>query len=69
MKVYVVTSAKPLCEEQYKTVKDSFKNAEKVIRSEFPNAKKDDTFGGVTSFTCKDKSGNLSLMFIHEETL
>ncbi len=68
MKVYVVTSAKPLEAEIYETVKTSFKEAEKYIRKSFPNAKKDDPFGNITSFLCK-RNGRDLLMFIHEETL
>ena len=68
MKVYVVTSAKPMELEVYETVKSSAKEAEKYIRSSFPNARKDIQFGNVTSFLCK-KNGIDLLMFIHEETL
>lgn len=68
MKVYVVTMAKPLQPEVYETVKPSFKEAEKYIRSKFPNARKDEPFGNQTSFYCK-ASGKDYLMFIHEETV
>ena len=68
MKVYVVTSAKPMGLEVYETVKASAKEAEKYIRKSFPNAKKDDPFGNVTSFLCKEHGQEL-LMFIREETI
>lgn len=68
MKVYVVTSAKPMEAEVYETVKSSAKEAEKYIRKSFPNARKDEPFGNVTTFLCK-KNGRDLLMFIHEETL
>jgi hypothetical protein len=68
MKVYVVTSAKPMEVEVYETVKPSFKEAEKYIRASFPNARKDEPFGNVTSFLCKERGRDL-LMFIHEETV
>lgn len=67
-KVYVVTSAKPMELEVYETVKPSFKDAEKYIRASYPNARKDEPFGGITSFLCR-KDGRELLMFIHEETL
>ena len=67
-KVYVVTSAKPMEAEWYETVKGSFKEAEKYIRKSFPNARKDEPFGNITSFVCKDQKREL-LMFIHEETI
>ena len=68
MKVFVVTSAKPLELEVYETVKGSFKEAEKYIRKSFPNARKDALFGNVTSFLCK-RNGSDLLMFIREETI
>ena len=68
MKVYVVTSAKPMGLEVYETVKPSAKEAEKYIRASFPNARKDVPFGNVTGFLCK-KNGIELLMFIHEETV
>lgn len=67
-KVYVVTSAKPMEAEAYEAVKGSFKEAEKYIRKSFPNARKDEPFGNVTSFLCKEHGRDL-LMFIHEETI
>lgn len=68
MKVYVVTSAKPLELEVYETVKASYKDAEKYIRASFPNARKDEPFGNITSFLCR-KNGKELIMFIHEETV
>jgi len=68
MKVFVVTKAKPMEAEIYETVKSSAKEAEKYIRQKFPNARKDDPFGNVTSFFCKEKDV-ISLMFIREENV
>jgi hypothetical protein len=68
MKVYVVTSAKPMEMEIYETVKTSFKEAEKYIRKSFPNARKDAPVGNITSFLCK-RNGHDLIMFVHEETL
>ena len=68
MKVYVITSANPMESEIYETVKGSFKDAEKYIRKNFPNARKDEPFRNITSFLCK-RNGNDLLMFIHEETI
>ena len=68
MKVYVVTKAEPLCEEIYVTVKATTKEAEKVIREKFPNARKDQK-PGFASYTCKDRIGHISLMFVREENI
>ena len=68
MKVYVVTKAEPLCEEIYVAVKATAKEAEKVIREKFQNARKDQK-PGFTSYTCKDRSGHISLMFIRDENI
>ena len=68
MKVYVVTRSEPLCEEIYVTVKATTKEAEKVIREKFPNARKNQK-PGLTSYTCKDRSGHISLMFIRDENI
>ena len=68
MKVYVVTSAKPMEAEVYETVKASAKEAEQYIRKSFPNARRDEPFGNITSFLCKVHGRDL-LMFIHEETI
>ena len=68
MKVYVVTKAEPLCEEIYVAVKATAKEAEKLIREKFPNARKDQKHG-FTSYTCKDRSGHISLMFIRDENI
>lgn len=68
MKVYVVTSAKPMEAEIYETVKSSAKEAEQYIRKSFPNARKHEPIVNVTAFLCK-KNGRDLLMFIHEETL
>ena len=65
-KVYVVTKAKPMMEEQYVTVKATKKEAEKVIRAEYPNAQKDSIFD---SYTCKNRIGEWIIMFVREETI
>lgn len=65
-KVYVVTKAKPMMEEQYVTVKATKKEAEKVIRAEYPNAQKDSIFD---SYNCKDRNGDWIIMFVREETI
>ena len=68
MKVYVVTKSEPLCEEIYVTVKGTGKEAERFIREKFPNARKDQK-PGLTSYTCKDRNGHISLMFIRDENI
>lgn len=68
-KVYVVTSAKPMEQEIYETVKASAKEAEKFICHNFPNAQKNAPFGNVQSFLCKERDGNVLIMFIREETI
>jgi len=68
MKVYIVTNAKPMEAEIYETVKPSAKEAEKYIRSKYPNARKDEPFGNKTSFLCK-RGGKTILMFIIEEII
>lgn len=52
MKVYVVTKALPLEEEIYVSVHASMKAAEKAIRKDFPNARKDDGNTKVIVFWC-----------------
>lgn len=71
MKVYVITSAKPMEPEVYEGVAKSFKEAERFIKSCFPNARRDDqqVNRAYTSYSCKDRFGNWSIMFIHEEEL
>lgn len=68
-KVYVVTRAKPMQAEVYVTVKATMKAAEKVVRAEYPNARKEDLHPGMVSFNCKRPDGSWELMFIHEETI
>jgi len=68
-KVYVVTKAEIMAPELYVTVKATKKEAEKFIRADYPNARKDSMHPGLESFYCKDRSGHGSLMFIHEETI
>lgn len=68
MKVYVVTKSEPLCDEIYVAVKATAKEAEKAIREKFPNARKEQQ-PGLTSYTCKDRSGRISFMFVREENI
>lgn len=68
-KVYVVTKARPMMAEHYVTVKATKKEAEKVIRAEYPNARKDSTHSGLDSYTCKDSNGSWIIMFVREETI
>lgn len=68
-KVYVVTKAKPMMEEQYVTVKATKKEAEKVIRAEYPNAQKDSIHSGFDSYACKNRNGDWIIMFVREETI
>ena len=68
-KVYVVTRAKPMGWERYVTVKATKKEAEKVVRAEYPNARKSEMHSDLVSFECKNKDGTWELMFIHEETI
>lgn len=68
-KVYVVTRAKPMGFERYVTVKATKKEAEKVIRAEYPNARKSENHSDMVDFECKNKDGSWELMFIHEETI
>ena len=69
MKVYVVTKAKIMEPEMYVAVVASKKQAEKIIRQKFPNAKMDEVRKGVTAFECHDANKKVSLMFIHEEEI
>ena len=83
MKVYVITKARPLQEEQYVTVKASAKEAEKFIRKSFPNARKDDSNKKIVNFLCKGYYSRLGqlygdltlepkedfLMFVREEEI
>lgn len=62
-KVYVVTKAELFQPEVYVTVKATKKEAEKVVRADFPNARKDGD-----SYLCR-KGDRESLMFVHEETI
>lgn len=68
-KVYVVTKAEMFEPELYVTVKASMKEAEKVVREKFPNARKSDSRPGKWGYECKDPSGRTSLMFVTEETV
>ena len=69
VKVYVVTKAVPMGPEHYVTVKASKKDAEKVIRADYPNARKDSLHSGFDSYNCKNRDGSWTLMFIREETI
>ena len=68
-KVYVVTKAVPMGPEHYVTVKASKTDAEKVIRADYPNARKDSLRSGFDSYNCKNRDGSWTLMFIREETI
>jgi len=68
MKVYVVTRAKPMGVETYVSVKAKRKEAEKVIRAEYPNARSDDHNPAYISYECH-KGDKLELMFIREEEI
>lgn len=69
-KVYVITKAELFAAEQYVGVCGSMKKAEAAIRKDYPNAKKSDSFGGISGFHCKrNKDDDGFLMFIHEESI
>ena len=68
-KVFVVTKAEFMDYEHYVTVKATKKEAEKIIRADYPNARKDSTHPGLESFYCKERSGHEFMMFIREETI
>lgn len=68
-KVYVVTKARPMMEEHYVTVKATKKEAEKVVRAEYPNARKDSTSHDFDSYACKNRDGSWTIMFVREETI
>ena len=68
MKVYVVTKAEPFAEEIYVTVKASKKEAEKVVRAEYPNARLDAPVPGLPfTYECHKYGQLLEFMYIHEE--
>lgn len=71
MKVYVVTAYKPMGAEEYVAVKANRKEAEKVIRAKFPNAKlvSNGEFSFRKDYECHSKLGNISFMCILEETI
>lgn len=70
MKVYVITRAELMHPERYVTVKATKKEAVKVIRGEYPNARLDIMSTNSTeSYTCKNRDGSYELMFIREETI
>lgn len=60
MKIIVITKAKPLQNETYFGVASNIKNAEKLIRNEYPHMRKID--GGYSS----DKD-NTYFLFLREE--
>ena len=68
-KVFVVTKAELMDYEHYVTVKATKKEAEKIIRADYPNARKDSMHPGLESFYCNDRSGHGFMMFIREETI
>jgi hypothetical protein len=68
-KVYVVTTSEPMEKEVYVTVKATKKEAEKVIRSIYPNARKDDSglcSAEFQSYACKNRDGSWRFMYIRE---
>ena len=67
-KVYVITKAGLMCAESYVAVKGSFKDAEKSIRAQYPNARKSEDAPGKWSYLCKS-NGKEFLLFITEELL
>ena len=64
MKVYVVTAYAPLQLEQYVAVRRSRREAERVIRGEFPNAREVEP----GTFLCRG-DGQQRFMAIREEEL
>ena len=64
MKVYVVTAYAPLQPEQYVAVRRSRREAERVIRREFPNAREVEP----GTFLCRQE-GRERFMAIREEEL
>lgn len=69
-KVYVVTKARPMMEEHYVTVKATKKAAEKVIRAEYPNARKEESlWAGFDSYACKNSDGSWIFMYVREESI
>lgn len=71
MKVYVVTAFKPLQVETYIAVKATKKQAEKVIRAHYPNAKlcEENVCDFRQDYECHDKMGSVSFMSILEEII
>lgn len=68
MKVFVVTKAKPLQSEIYIGVKKTLKDAEKLLRSEFPHMRKtEDSISNQHNYA-SDKD-SLWLLFVHEEEI
>lgn len=68
MKVYVVTRAEFMSPEIYVTVKATKKDAEKIIRAAYPNAREEHLQSNKWSYLCKDR-GHEFLKFITEETI
>ena len=68
-KVYVVTSAEPMGPERYVTVKATKKEAEKVIRADYPNARRDSMGPDLDSYACKVREGHWIIMCVREVTI
>ena len=68
-KVYIVTKAKPMEAEIYVAVKATKKEAEKVVRADYQNARKESDHSGIDSYACKQRDGSWLLMFVREETI
>ena len=65
-KVYVVTKAESMGPELYVTVKATKKEAEKVIRADYPNARKDTIGPNLDSYACKNSDGSWAIMCVRE---
>ena len=66
MKVYVVTTYRALCQEQYYCVKASRKLAEACIREKFPHMRK--VGENTDNTTCYSADATSSILFsVHEE--
>ena len=66
---YVITEADVTGREHYVTTKASKSDAEKFIRADYPNARKDSTHSDFDRFYCEDKSGHDFLMFVREKVI
>lgn len=66
MKVYVVTKAKPLESEMYVGVAKSVKDAEKIMRANFPYMRK---VGNEYISEMNISNPKAYLLFVHEEEI